>query len=199
MVIFHSYLSLPEGIWLGIPTIPGNTVKRRHQLWEVQRRIQWRLFDITWGQSLIPKRDTTGNSMGIRWEFYGDIWLVGGAMCPSWKMMEFVNGWWIIPNIMEHKKCSKPPTRYSRCTISRVIISIILRLAGFFWMDTEHITQQLSSTRHVALERQRVFWNRSVWLLAAGDSSTHQPWRQPDFNKLRSTSCSRFPKPIHKY
>ena len=101
MVIFHSYLSLPEGIWLGIPTIPGNTVKRRHQLWEVQRRIQWRLFDITWGQSLIPKRDTTGNSMGIRWEFYGDIWLVGGAMCPSWKMMEFVNGKDDIPRLCQ--------------------------------------------------------------------------------------------------
>ena len=42
-----------------------------------------------------------GNSMGIRWEFYGDIWLVGGAMCPSWKMMEFVNGKDDIPRLCQ--------------------------------------------------------------------------------------------------
>jgi hypothetical protein len=36
--------------------------------------------------------------------------LVGGAMCPSWKMMEFVNGKDDIPYIVENKSCSKPPT-----------------------------------------------------------------------------------------
>ena len=48
-------------------------------------------------------------------------WLVGGAMCPSWKMMEFVNGKddipymkWKIKHVeMENKTCSKPPTRWS--------------------------------------------------------------------------------------
>ena len=32
-------------------------------------------------------------------------------LCPSWKMMELVNGKDDIPYIMENKKCSKPPTR----------------------------------------------------------------------------------------
>jgi len=41
----------------------------------------------------------------------GEYLLVGGAMCPSWKMMEFVNGKDDNPYIMENKKCLKPPTR----------------------------------------------------------------------------------------
>jgi hypothetical protein len=40
------------------------------------------------------------------------LYLVGGAISPSWKMMEFVNGKDDIPCIVENKKCSKPPTRY---------------------------------------------------------------------------------------
>ena len=40
------------------------------------------------------------------------LYLVGGAISPSWKMMEFVNGKDDIPYIVEKKKCSKPPTRY---------------------------------------------------------------------------------------
>ena len=39
--------------------------------------------------------------------------LVGGAMCPSWKMMEFVNGFRMTSHIWNGKyhSCSKPPTR----------------------------------------------------------------------------------------
>ena len=45
--------------------------------------------------------------------------LVGGAMCPSWKMMEFVNGKDDIPyNYGKQNSCLKPPTRYSYIPLS---------------------------------------------------------------------------------
>ena len=52
------------------------------------------------------------------WENHGDLETkrdefsipVGCAMCPSWKMIEFVNGKDDIPYEMEYKKCLKPPT-----------------------------------------------------------------------------------------
>jgi len=37
---------------------------------------------------------------------------------PLWKMMEFVSWDDEIPNWMEKKPCSKPPTRYDRCIVS---------------------------------------------------------------------------------
>ena len=46
----------------------------------------------------------SGSMMGIWWDnnIYICVYLVGGAMCPSWKMMEFVNGKDDIP-YMENK------------------------------------------------------------------------------------------------
>jgi len=38
--------------------------------------------------------------------------LVGGAISPSWKMMEFVNGKDDIPYMKWKQKCLKPPTSY---------------------------------------------------------------------------------------
>ena len=42
----------------------------------------------------------------------------GGAMCPSWKMMEFVNGFRMTSQYMKWKiiqSCSKPPTSILQC------------------------------------------------------------------------------------
>jgi len=46
--------------------------------------------------------------------FYILYYLVGGAMCPSWKMMEFVNGFRMTSHIWNGKKKPylKPPTSY---------------------------------------------------------------------------------------
>ena len=54
---------------------------------------------------------------GHSWPGFGNMWktrkksLLGGAMCPSWKMMEFVNGKDDIPYMKWTKTCLKPATR----------------------------------------------------------------------------------------